>query len=703
VVSNEEYKTIITPDPGGESEFSFSFGFNLNTDIQVEHWVSGEKTTLYYAEGDFTVYSADTSSGGTVTTKESYSTGTIVIYRKPDYKQYIQFLKSMPNRRQVEEIGFDRITMMARYLKARAVRAIRRNKIDSSDMSMPALGDRAGGNIGFDTDGEIEAITTLREITPSTLGGNLLDAANAAEAQDDIGIHNDWDAMLDAGAIDAVNTVLFPADALPIDDSNGYSEETTQGGVNDELIAPFREYGQARDTISAGEPVGFDNEFYAPVNIGVGDSQLADLGAAAASYFDYADIHISMTSGRRMVYIAWYDSNAENYYISYAQITGPESITGFTTETVAASTSSAQPRVIDLDYGSRPIAVLYKDSSNNWRVKFYSSSLSASAGGNIALEETTDIPSGITHVSMVKVSHDGQYFALVWHDPSSNEIDCVVFDSSLTDQTGVTNMGTVSLTYDLSPAGYPLVNRGDHYYFWSIAGQVDIFDFNIAGTVSSVSSYWSVDDITTEDQGPDRVNSKGGVLCAKPVGGNAECNGLRVYRYNTDSDVIAEIFHLDDSLLLDSSGGLISRELVAISPSTFEWVYLFSIKNDRFTPIAQFNIVDDYLTSRTAVPTSACADNDLLAWCTYDGNIVYFNFVDFLEYKGVALEDISAGGFGSPAESGIIQKKGLASGLSGLIPGMDYGYDYESSAIEELPCAGKFIGVALSETELYLT
>jgi hypothetical protein len=695
VVNSESFKTIITPDPGGQTDFDFSFSFNLNTDVKVEHWLDGEKADLFYADGDFTVYSADTSLGGTVTTKNSYSSGEIVIYRKPDYKQYIKFLNSMPNRRQVEEIGFDRITMMARYLKDRAQRAIRRNKVDQSDMEMPSLNDRAGHNIGFDANGEPEAIDTLREITPSTIGQNILDAADASEAQDDIGIHDDWDALLDdASKSEARASLGLDADNLSIDDADGYTNKDSQGDINDELIKPFRVYAEAEDSFSAGDPSGFDGQFYSPVTVNFSEVEIVDLEVAASSNLDYATVYATSTDGIRYIYIAYYDSNEGKYYVSGNYMYGTTFGSLGSPIEVATSTSSARPQVCEIgDY----IGVLYKDSSDNWKIKVYRGGLADVMLDTEVLTEGSHIVSGITEVSLRSITHDHEFYALTWFDPATNNIWCRVFQGNAVTAKHIGALASTARTNDLMPRAAPLFQRGDDIYFWFTGNSIGIAKYDDAAeSFSAYSNLWTIDDLTTEDSTFDFLSTYGGRLYVKPVGGNDERNGFRIYRYNADSNVVGEIIHWDDDLFSDSFGGLVSKDIFAIVPSDGEWIYCFSTHKDRLVPLYQANISDSFGGSRTAIPSSGFAGHNLIAWVSYNGNIVYIHVVNLQEYIGVACENVGS------RNSGVIQKRGLVKNLTGLEPGRDYYYDYLSATLKPGPAAGVYVGVALSETELYL-
>jgi hypothetical protein len=145
---------------GSSTDFDFEFPIIETDDLVVIHRVNstGVETVLT----ETTNYSVaatnnDFSSGGTVTTVETYASGiTLVLLRNTDMTQEADLEDSGVLRLETLEDEYDKLTMIVQEIQEELNRCLKYPKSDSSDLSaeLPNSVDRTSTTLIFDANSE---------------------------------------------------------------------------------------------------------------------------------------------------------------------------------------------------------------------------------------------------------------------------------------------------------------------------------------------------------------------------------------------------------------------------------------------------------------------------------------------------------------------------------------------------------------------
>jgi hypothetical protein len=230
---------------GSVTQFPFSFPIIDTSDLKVILTnPSGEDTELTETT-DYSVSATndDYSSGGTVTTVQTYATGyMITIYRDVEITQEEDFIEGMPTLYETFESGLDKLTMIAQQLYDKLLRSLVAPESDLSTtaLELPSSSDRALKYLAFDADGRpLASSTSLAETPVSSFCETLLDDETPAAARTTLELNLDTDITLSANSdtkvatqkatkayVDALKTVLpgsmidWPTETVP----DGYLE-----------------------------------------------------------------------------------------------------------------------------------------------------------------------------------------------------------------------------------------------------------------------------------------------------------------------------------------------------------------------------------------------------------------------------------------------------------------------------------------------
>jgi len=181
---------------GSVTQFPFSFPIIDTSDLKVILTnPSGEDTELTETT-DYSVSATndDYSSGGTVTTVQTYATGyMITIYRDVEITQEEDFIEGMPTLYETFESGLDKLTMIAQQLYDKLLRSLVAPESDLSTtaLELPSSSDRALKYLAFDADGRpIASSTSLAETPVSSFCETLLDDETPAAARTTLELNN---------------------------------------------------------------------------------------------------------------------------------------------------------------------------------------------------------------------------------------------------------------------------------------------------------------------------------------------------------------------------------------------------------------------------------------------------------------------------------------------------------------------------------
>lgn len=179
---------------GSTTGFAFTFGVGDSDEIQVIYTDNeGTETTLTETT-DYTVSATndDYSSGGTVTTVDTYDEGTtITIIRNIPLTQDADFTEGMPTLYETFEQGLDKLTRIAQQHKELLDRCLIAPSSESSTVSreIPTATDRASCYLAFDADGEAIASTgTPGAVAVTSYMETVLDDETASAARTTLGL-----------------------------------------------------------------------------------------------------------------------------------------------------------------------------------------------------------------------------------------------------------------------------------------------------------------------------------------------------------------------------------------------------------------------------------------------------------------------------------------------------------------------------------
>jgi hypothetical protein len=205
---------------GATTAFSFPYHFFENGDLLVYLEVTATGVaTLQTISTHYTVAGADDPSGGTVTFLSApTSAQTVVIVRKPDLEQTVNFTSFAAG---TANDALDRLYEVLQYDRFRLDRAIRLpDTAAGATLELPHASERAGMALGFDDDGNLElhekgsdilaenqtalesiqAYATAAASSATSAAGSASDAAGSAS-----------DAAADASAADTARLAAVAA------------------------------------------------------------------------------------------------------------------------------------------------------------------------------------------------------------------------------------------------------------------------------------------------------------------------------------------------------------------------------------------------------------------------------------------------------------------------------------------------------------
>lgn len=187
----------------GGTEYSFSFRLFTENDLEViQRDTDGNETKLTLNAGTdgYTVAATndDFSAGGTVTTTETYSSGTLLIRQKIQIARSTDFEPGGDLSADLLDRDLDKAYLLIAQLQAEVDRCLKFPASDdmaSLSAELPASSQRASKYGYFDAEGDASAATeqSAGALTVSAFIENLLDDSNASEARKTLG---EWDLII---------------------------------------------------------------------------------------------------------------------------------------------------------------------------------------------------------------------------------------------------------------------------------------------------------------------------------------------------------------------------------------------------------------------------------------------------------------------------------------------------------------------------
>ena len=243
---------------GSTTEFSFTWPVSTGSDVQVilRTVSTGDQETLVSAT-DYTVSATnnDYSSGGTITTTETYSSSyELMIRRSTTQSQVITFVDTGIIRTSAINEGYDKLTRISQEFQEQIDRCLKIPNTESATTLFASSIDRAGQNVTFDASGNLTTTSVLSTGTAniSTFGKTLIDDANAlaARATLDLGLTDDVE-FADITATDITATDIITKG--PLVDVRAYgavgdASGTADASLTDNTIALTAAFAAAGDS-----------------------------------------------------------------------------------------------------------------------------------------------------------------------------------------------------------------------------------------------------------------------------------------------------------------------------------------------------------------------------------------------------------------------------------------------------------------------
>jgi hypothetical protein len=175
--------------------YQYSFKIFEDTDLVVT-LTDSDGDTLQVLNTDYTVTGAGETNGGNVVFVDAPSSlETITIIRELPLTQLTDYVENDAFGAEVTEEAFDRSTMVDQQLDEENARSVHIPLTDpiGTEVTLPALDDRANKYAAFDNTGDIIAVAgAVGEYPVSDYMATVIDDADAIEARGTLGINRGW-------------------------------------------------------------------------------------------------------------------------------------------------------------------------------------------------------------------------------------------------------------------------------------------------------------------------------------------------------------------------------------------------------------------------------------------------------------------------------------------------------------------------------
>lgn len=177
---------------GSVTAFTFTFPIIVSSDLKIILSDTDGVDTVLTETTHYTVSSTDDdySSGGTVTTLSTYSSGNyITIYRDVPITQLSDFTEAMPTLYETFEASLDKLTMIDQTNRDILQRSLTAPETDDTSISLelPKAADRASKYLMFDANGE-PSVSSMSGPPTTAFAETILDDTDAASVRTTLGL-----------------------------------------------------------------------------------------------------------------------------------------------------------------------------------------------------------------------------------------------------------------------------------------------------------------------------------------------------------------------------------------------------------------------------------------------------------------------------------------------------------------------------------
>ncbi len=380
---------------GVTTVFDFPSKFTSNADIAVG-------LDRVEQSSGFTVAGAGASGGGTVTFTTAPTAGSrVALLRRPPASQLVDFVNGQTILEGTLDTALDKLTMVSQYLLREIQKCVRVSEFDPSVIDvLPFAETRANRLLGFSSDGKAVSVV---DITDAVAVTEAVDAAAASAAS---AAASETNADLSEAA------ALAHKNAAGVSETNAATSAAAASGARDAALANGKVYPTVASGL-ANTPVG--SYFCVPREAG-GDDYIAlylvKTGPSADLvnvYKNWASTFRTITgdvsaldtvyrlksSDGRLVMCVYADASRGAEFFTPVKV--PDGTLPYTALDAAAQARLPMSTIDEIvgyllrvkDQSGRVALAIPKDASSP--IEIYGRSLSADAGGALAVETATHL------------------------------------------------------------------------------------------------------------------------------------------------------------------------------------------------------------------------------------------------------------------------------------------------------------------------